>query len=237
MGLRYRRSKKILPGVRLNLNKDSFGVTLGGRGLRYTINSKGRKTATVGIPGTGLSYSKTSSKQKTVLPQAVEQTAAQTFTPICEISKRSSIGPSIISAILGVWGFFVALSEPNFINILLFAFLASAVYFLLLVRDNIKTAKRVVEIHPEVADGPLESPAAENAVLTVYGGTKWRMVFFALCAIGFLAFVCAAAETEIAGYISFGVVLLVYAWLSLYGRLKIAKAKRLVLKHLDESEQ
>ena len=29
----------------------------------------------------------------------------------------------------------------------------------------------------------------------------------------------------------------IYAWLSLYGRLKIAKAKRLVLKHLDESEQ
>ena len=56
MGLRFRRSIKIAPGLKVNLNKDSVSLTAGGRGAHYTINSKGRKTASAGIPGTGLSY-------------------------------------------------------------------------------------------------------------------------------------------------------------------------------------
>lgn len=54
--LRFRRSVKIAPGVRLNVNKRSLGVSLGARGARYSINSGGRRTRSVGIPGTGLSY-------------------------------------------------------------------------------------------------------------------------------------------------------------------------------------
>lgn len=57
MGLRFRKSIQIMPGVKLNLNKKSAGITLGGKGVHYTVNSKGRKTASVGIPGTGLYYS------------------------------------------------------------------------------------------------------------------------------------------------------------------------------------
>ena len=54
MSLRFRRSLKIMPGVRLNFNKDSIGMSFGVPGARYTVNSKGRKTFTTGIPGTGL---------------------------------------------------------------------------------------------------------------------------------------------------------------------------------------
>ncbi len=60
MGLRFRKSIKILPGVKLNLGKKSAGVSAGTTGARYSVNSSGRKTSTVGIPGTGLSYSKSS---------------------------------------------------------------------------------------------------------------------------------------------------------------------------------
>ena len=56
MGLRFRKSFKIAPGVRLNIGKKSTGLSFGGKGLRYSINSTGRRTASVGIPGTGLSY-------------------------------------------------------------------------------------------------------------------------------------------------------------------------------------
>ena len=56
MGLRFRKSFKIAPGVKLNLNKNSSSVTFGKRGAHYTVNSKGKKTASVGIPGTGISY-------------------------------------------------------------------------------------------------------------------------------------------------------------------------------------
>ena len=57
MGLRFRKSIKVAPGVKINLNKNSTSVSFGKRGAHYTINSKGKKTATVGIPGTGISYS------------------------------------------------------------------------------------------------------------------------------------------------------------------------------------
>lgn len=60
MGLRFRKSFKIAPGVRLNLNKKSTSVTFGGKGFHHTISSTGKKTTTVGVPGTGISYSKTS---------------------------------------------------------------------------------------------------------------------------------------------------------------------------------
>lgn len=55
MSIRFRRSIKIIPGVRLNVNKNSVGLSMGVRGAHYTINSKGRRTASVGLPGTGLS--------------------------------------------------------------------------------------------------------------------------------------------------------------------------------------
>ena len=54
MSLRFRRSVKILPGVRINFNKNSTGLTFGGRGAHYTINSSGRRTSSIGIPGTGI---------------------------------------------------------------------------------------------------------------------------------------------------------------------------------------
>lgn len=60
MGLRFRKSIKLGKHTRLNLNKKSFGVSFGGKGARFTLNSKGRRTSTFGIPGTGLSYTTTS---------------------------------------------------------------------------------------------------------------------------------------------------------------------------------
>ncbi len=55
MGIRFRRSFKIAPGVRINLSKSGVSTSLGRRGM--TVNLRGRKvTTTVGIPGSGLSY-------------------------------------------------------------------------------------------------------------------------------------------------------------------------------------
>ncbi len=65
MGLRFRKSIKIAPGVKLNLNKNSSSITVGTKGNHYTVNSKGKTTSTVSIPGTGLSYSTTSSSGNT----------------------------------------------------------------------------------------------------------------------------------------------------------------------------
>ena len=71
MGLRFRRTVKIAPGIRLNFNKNSVGVSIGPRGAKYTINSSGRRTASVGIPGTGIYYTESvgGGRRKTVAPQ------------------------------------------------------------------------------------------------------------------------------------------------------------------------
>jgi hypothetical protein len=56
MAFRFRKSVKIVPGVRLNLSASGASVTVGGRGARTTFSARGTRT-TIGIPGTGLSYS------------------------------------------------------------------------------------------------------------------------------------------------------------------------------------
>lgn len=60
MGVRFRKSFKIAPGMKLNFGKKGVSATVGGNGAHYTINSSGKKTASVGVPGTGLSYSSSS---------------------------------------------------------------------------------------------------------------------------------------------------------------------------------
>ncbi len=61
VGLRFRKSFKIAPGVRLNVGNKNTSISFGGKGLRYTLNSNGSRTSSVGISGTGLSYVSTSS--------------------------------------------------------------------------------------------------------------------------------------------------------------------------------
>ncbi len=55
MGFRFRRSIRLLPGLRLNLGKRGVSVSAGVRGAHVTIGKDGTRT-TVGIPGTGVSY-------------------------------------------------------------------------------------------------------------------------------------------------------------------------------------
>ncbi len=64
MSFRFRKSVKIAPGVKLNFNKKSTGITFGGKGFHYTVNNKGKRTTSVGVPGTGLYYSNTSGGNK-----------------------------------------------------------------------------------------------------------------------------------------------------------------------------
>lgn len=56
MGLRFRRSFKLFPGVRLNISKSGLSTSFGVRGASVNLSGRGIQ-GTVGIPGTGLSYS------------------------------------------------------------------------------------------------------------------------------------------------------------------------------------
>ena len=60
MGMRFKKSIGLGKGARLNLGKGSVGVSVGAKGARYSVNSRRGVTTSVGIPGTGVSYSNTS---------------------------------------------------------------------------------------------------------------------------------------------------------------------------------
>ncbi|MBR5246752.1 MAG: DUF4236 domain-containing protein [Clostridia bacterium] len=63
--LRFRKSVSICKGVRLNLGKKGVSISAGVPGFRKTYNfNTGKTTTSIGIPGTGIYYTDTSSPSK-----------------------------------------------------------------------------------------------------------------------------------------------------------------------------
>jgi hypothetical protein len=59
LGWRYRKRLTVFPALSLNLGKSGLtSVSVGTRGAHYTIGRRGQR-ATIGLPGTGLSYTMT----------------------------------------------------------------------------------------------------------------------------------------------------------------------------------
>ena len=90
MAFRFRRSLRLVPGVRLNLSKSGASVSFGGRGFHYTIGPKGTRT-TVGLPGTGLSWTEYTRHQKRSTGMA--DAAQETRSPGSEIASDDLLVP------------------------------------------------------------------------------------------------------------------------------------------------
>lgn len=60
MGFRFQRRVRLGKHVTLNLSKGGVSTSLGVRGARVTVG-RSRVRKTVGLPGTGLSFTETSS--------------------------------------------------------------------------------------------------------------------------------------------------------------------------------
>ena len=93
MGLRFRKSVSLFPGVRLNFSKSGMSVSSGVPGFRKTINTKGQVTTTVGIPGTGLYYVDTKkpgsnqslrSRNTRTQPAITQQQSTTAYAPLTE---------------------------------------------------------------------------------------------------------------------------------------------------------
>ena len=79
MPFRFRRTIRIAPGIRLNFNKKSASVRFGGKGAGVTFSSSGKTTRTIGIPGTGASWSKTERIADTGTPSSSSGSGCVTF--------------------------------------------------------------------------------------------------------------------------------------------------------------
>ncbi|WP_342481306.1 DUF4236 domain-containing protein [Paenibacillus sp. FSL L8-0340] len=73
MAFGFRKSFSIVPGVRLNGGKKSAGLSFGTKGLRYSINSRTGGRMTASIPGTGLSYSTSTSRSRNYRSNAYQR--------------------------------------------------------------------------------------------------------------------------------------------------------------------
>jgi hypothetical protein len=82
MGLRFRRSWSVLPGIRFNLGLKSGSVSFGMRGLHYTIGTSGSRI-TAGIPGSGLFWT-----QKLKSPFSATQRATHNQSPAAVNAQR-----------------------------------------------------------------------------------------------------------------------------------------------------
>ncbi len=58
MSFRFRRSIKLLPGIKLNIGTRGPSITTGVPGTHITMGGSSTR-ATVGLPGTGMSYTET----------------------------------------------------------------------------------------------------------------------------------------------------------------------------------
>ena len=56
-GFRFRKGIKLFPCVRLNISKSGVSTTVGRKGASVNLSHKGTR-GTVGLPGSGMSYSK-----------------------------------------------------------------------------------------------------------------------------------------------------------------------------------
>lgn len=108
MSFRFKKSIKILPGIRLNISKNGLNsVTIGKPGASVNISKKG-KQATVGIPGTGLSYS--------------QKLPSRTDTPSKSPSSPSSVAPNSKQTISPTKIIVIGL-------LVIFSFLIGAIFF------------------------------------------------------------------------------------------------------------
>lgn len=111
MSLRYRKSVRLGKGVKLNLTKTGVGLTVGGKGAHYSVHSSGRRTTSVGIPGTGLYYQNSSggnSRKIVTRPSNADQSQAG-ITPTQAVNGHT-IGSSN-TALAATSGNYVKLRE------------------------------------------------------------------------------------------------------------------------------
>ena len=86
MGFQYRKSKKIVPGIRMNTSLRGTSFSFGKKGFSYNIGSK-RSSFSFKIPGTKIRYRTTSSNNHSKLPKKGAFIAS---TPINSSSSQQS---------------------------------------------------------------------------------------------------------------------------------------------------
>lgn len=91
MKLRFRKSVKLAPGLRLSLGGKSASMRVGGRHLGVSVSTSGRQTMSGSLPGTGLGFVSRNGAGRGREPSApVEMTHVGNDTPTEDAGQMSS---------------------------------------------------------------------------------------------------------------------------------------------------
>lgn len=102
MALRFRRTLKIAPGVRLNLTKTGVSTRVGPRGAGVTVGTSGT-TVSAGLPGSGLHVSKKLPRRpKAAALKAEEASAAASQSTGKHLGFFGWIGVMTVAALV-IW--------------------------------------------------------------------------------------------------------------------------------------
>ena len=88
MGFRFRRSVKLIPGVRLNFSTRGASISLGAPGATLNFSGRGAR-ATFGVPGTGFSWSQSLTSGSATPPRPSTDYSRST-TPINTLEELES---------------------------------------------------------------------------------------------------------------------------------------------------
>lgn len=128
LGLNIRRSVKIGKNTRLNISKSGVGVGTGVKGARVSVGPHGVRQ-TVGIPGTGIYYTKQQGRKKQSSPGIQGNPQTVIAKALFKLTIIAIVIALILSAI-GLWP----------ISILIV--FAAAAYIISVLIKMVKAAKR-----------------------------------------------------------------------------------------------
>lgn len=81
MAIRFRKTIKVAPGLKLNISKSGVSASAGVNGLTANLSKRGTRT-TIGIPGTGLSASRLHKPQPSGEPASI---SGRAVTVVCVV--------------------------------------------------------------------------------------------------------------------------------------------------------
>jgi len=103
MGFRFSRRISLFKGLRLNLSKTGTSVSVGGRGAWLTFGKKGTR-ATVGIPGTGMSWSEK-------IDSPAPQQSTPSFSILALLVQLISIASILLLSGIFIYALFITASK------------------------------------------------------------------------------------------------------------------------------
>lgn len=151
MGLYFRKSKKILPGVRINWSKSGPSLSVGPRGAKVSIGKRGTYVSG-GIPGTGLYWrNKIGGKKKT---RGTHASSNSSYSQAPSASNSQISVNTVLLILFVVIGAAVCLLSGNLVLTALFAIGACVWLF---VRSSAQSSSSV----QNVPTAPTSSSSAQ----------------------------------------------------------------------------